>query len=343
MRMPSNWNGTLIRDLDYASGASNPRWAALLEKGYALSGTGRHRLRLYQYDPVREIANLDRVLGMFDQRFGRPKRVIQYGCSGGGAVGLFVAEDFSNRIDGVIASAAHIPVWQMNTFLDGWFVLKALIAPDLSHRGSSRSSVGRRGPRNRRRPARGVAAGDQCGAADAGGTRTNRAGLYHRPVACLGGAPADSPTGARGHRCAPAQHVPHALPQCREPWWRGPDQEGAGRQRAAVVVEHRRSIIGSSSRTATSPSSARFGSCIRRPVWISTRTLDGSTRFPASRLPPTRSSGGTRLAGQRKALRRFHCFGCTKSAISRCRSAWCRAMGIWFAQTAKTTCIASPS
>ena len=132
MRVPANWNGTLIRDLDYASGASNPRWPALLEKGYALAGTGRHRVRLYQYDPIREIANLDRVLTMFDARFNRPKRVIQYGCSGGGAVGLFIAEDFSNRIDGVIATAAHIPVWQMNTFLDGWFVLKALIAPDLA-------------------------------------------------------------------------------------------------------------------------------------------------------------------------------------------------------------------
>jgi len=131
MKVPANWNGTLIRDLDYASGATAPRWAALFEKGYALSGTGRHRLRLYQYDPVREIANLDLVLEMFDKRFGRPKRVLQYGCSGGGAIGLFVAEDFPNRIDGVIASAAHIPVWQMNTFLDGWFVLKALIAPDL--------------------------------------------------------------------------------------------------------------------------------------------------------------------------------------------------------------------
>ncbi len=32
----------------------------------------------------------------------------------------------------MIATAAHIPVWQMNTFLDGWFVLKALIAPDLA-------------------------------------------------------------------------------------------------------------------------------------------------------------------------------------------------------------------
>ena len=131
MRMPPEWNGALIRDLDFASGANHSRWAALLEKGFALAGTGRHRLRLYQYDPVREIGNLDRVLGMFDRRFGRPKRVIQYGCSGGGAVGLFIAEDFSNRIDGVIAMAAHIPVWQMNTFLDGWFVLKALIAPDL--------------------------------------------------------------------------------------------------------------------------------------------------------------------------------------------------------------------
>lgn len=132
MRLPPNWNGTLIRDLDYASGSNHPRWAALLDKGFALAGTGRHRLRLYQYDPVREIGNLDRVLGMFDQHFGRPKRVIQHGCSGGGAVGLFIAEDFSNRIDGVIATAAHIPVWQMNTFLDGWFVLKALIAPDLA-------------------------------------------------------------------------------------------------------------------------------------------------------------------------------------------------------------------
>ena len=68
---------------------------------------------------------------MFDRRFRRPDRVIQLGCSGGGAVTLGVAEDFSSRIDGAVAMAAHIPVWQMNTFLDGWFTLKALIAPDL--------------------------------------------------------------------------------------------------------------------------------------------------------------------------------------------------------------------
>lgn len=131
MKVPANWNGTLIRDLDYASGASSPRWAQLLDKGYAVAGTGRHRLRLFQYDPIREIANLDLVLDLFEKRFRRANRVIQHGCSGGGAVGLFIAEDFSRRVDGVIAAAAHIPVWQMNTFLDGWFVLKSLIAPNL--------------------------------------------------------------------------------------------------------------------------------------------------------------------------------------------------------------------
>ena len=135
MRVPANWNGVLIRDLDFASGATNPEswrsYSQLLERGYAVAGTARHRLRAISWDPVREIARLDRVQDMVEARFGRPDRVIQMGSSGGGFLGLVIAEDFHDRIDGVIANAAHIPVWQMNTYLDGWFVLKALIAPDL--------------------------------------------------------------------------------------------------------------------------------------------------------------------------------------------------------------------
>ena len=131
MKVPQKWNGTLVRDLDYATGANNPRYVLLLERGYALAGTGRHPLRALRYDPAVEIANLDRVLDLFTKRFRRPDRVIQFGCSGGGAVTLGVAEDFSTRIDGAVAMAAHIPVWQMNTFLDGWFALKALVAPEL--------------------------------------------------------------------------------------------------------------------------------------------------------------------------------------------------------------------
>lgn len=130
MQVPANWNKTLIRDLDYAANPGSPRYQTLLQRGYAVSGTMRHRLRMYQYDPVREIANLNRVLDRFEARFGKPSRVIQLGCSGGGHVALAVAEDFSDRIDGSIALAAHTPVWIMNTFLDGWFALKALLSPD---------------------------------------------------------------------------------------------------------------------------------------------------------------------------------------------------------------------
>lgn len=133
IRVPSNWNGTLIRDLDYATGANGQRYLYLLEQGFAVSGTARHERRWAGfYDPAREIRHLDTVLDLFEARFRKPDRVIQYGCSGGGAVGLAVAEDFSDRVDGVIATGAHVQVWLMNTMLDGWFVLKTLIAPDLT-------------------------------------------------------------------------------------------------------------------------------------------------------------------------------------------------------------------
>lgn len=131
MRVPANWNGTLLRDLDYAGRPDNAVNSYLLSQGYALSGLQRHALRAFRYDPAREIANLDDVLDRFAQRWRTPERVIQYGCSGGGEVTIAVAEDFSDRIDGAVALGAHTPVWLMNTFLDGWFALKALIAPEL--------------------------------------------------------------------------------------------------------------------------------------------------------------------------------------------------------------------
>ncbi len=138
MQVPPNWNKVLLRDLDSASTdiGEQPAWAAryrqLLDSGFAIAGTARHPLRMFRYDPAREIANLEAVLDRFQARFGKPARVIQYGCSGGGHIALATSEDFPGRIDGVIALAAQTPVWIMNTSLDGWFVLKALIAPDLA-------------------------------------------------------------------------------------------------------------------------------------------------------------------------------------------------------------------
>lgn len=132
MRMPSNWNGVLIRDLDYASAPNSQRNLYLVEQGYAVAGTARHVRRWAGfYDPAREIRHLNSVQDRFGERFEAPRRVLQYGCSGGGHVGLAVAEDFSDRVDGVIATGAHTPIWLMNTMLDGWFVLKTLIAPEL--------------------------------------------------------------------------------------------------------------------------------------------------------------------------------------------------------------------
>jgi hypothetical protein len=131
IRVPETWNKTLIRDLDYVSGSRNPeradRFEDMLKKGYAVAGTARHPLRQWQYDPAREIRNLDKVLDFFEASYGKPDRVLQYGCSGGAHVTLAISEDFSDRVHGSIALAAHTPVWLMNTFLDGWFALKALI------------------------------------------------------------------------------------------------------------------------------------------------------------------------------------------------------------------------
>lgn len=131
MRVPPDWNGVLLRDLDYAGRADNAVYSYLLSLGYALSGTQRHELRAFRYDPAKEIANLNEVQNRFESRWRTPDRVIQYGCSGGGEVTIAVAEDFPERIDGAIALGAHTPVWLMNTFLDGWFAMQALIAPDL--------------------------------------------------------------------------------------------------------------------------------------------------------------------------------------------------------------------
>ena len=96
----------------------------------AVSGTARHeRRRVGNYGPAREIAHLNTVLDLFEERFRDPDRVIQYGCSGGGYVALAVAEQFADRVDGTVALGAYSPVWFMNTMLDGWFVRHAQRTP----------------------------------------------------------------------------------------------------------------------------------------------------------------------------------------------------------------------
>ena len=125
IRVPNNWNGTLISDLDYVALANSTRNRHLLKQGYALSGTERRSDRLNNYDPAREIHDIISVLDIFESLFGKPKRVIQIGCSGGGTITLSMAELHPDRIDGAITACAPTCPWMVNTHLDSLFVLKS--------------------------------------------------------------------------------------------------------------------------------------------------------------------------------------------------------------------------
>jgi pimeloyl-ACP methyl ester carboxylesterase len=131
MRRPAGWTGLLINDLDYVPGRDTARSCYWLKRGYAISGTGRNPQRSFNYDPEREAQELMSVIDKFGARYGKPARVVQYGHSGGGFVALNLAERYSNRVDGVVAGCAHEQVPLMNMMLDGWFVLRTLIAPEL--------------------------------------------------------------------------------------------------------------------------------------------------------------------------------------------------------------------
>lgn len=131
MRKPNAWNGVLIDDLDFAATPDAPRYLWLLNHGYAVAGTARRADRSTNYDPAHEIVDLINVMDLFEAKWGKPKRTIQLGQSGGGHVALAFSEQHPDRVDGVVATCAHTPVWLMNSELDAWFALKTLIAPNL--------------------------------------------------------------------------------------------------------------------------------------------------------------------------------------------------------------------
>ncbi|MFB0614360.1 hypothetical protein, partial [Aurantiacibacter poecillastricola] len=106
IKVPQNWNGTLLRDLDFATNAefemTLPRYEDLLNRGYAFAGLARHPLRPWRYDPQYEIKNLERVQDIFAEQVAVPNHVLQYGCSGAGFVSLSSAEAFPDKIDGAV-------------------------------------------------------------------------------------------------------------------------------------------------------------------------------------------------------------------------------------------------
>src|SRR5262252_983531 len=51
--IPPNFNGTVINDLDYVTGAGSASKLQLFRSGYALSGIGRGTWRAAHWDPYR--------------------------------------------------------------------------------------------------------------------------------------------------------------------------------------------------------------------------------------------------------------------------------------------------
>jgi hypothetical protein len=131
IRRPTDWNGILIGDLDFAQSPDAPRFLWMLRAGYALAGTARRPDRPTNYDPAREIDDQITVFDLFEAKFGRPRTTVQFGQSGGGHVALAMAESRAHRIDAAVVACAHTPIWLMNAELDGWFVLRTLIGLDL--------------------------------------------------------------------------------------------------------------------------------------------------------------------------------------------------------------------
>ena len=130
--IPTNWNGTLLLDLDFLMSWKGGSYQALFAQGYGAAGVMRNYT-----DPIggqyirpwveRNLQAADLVAA----KVGKPKRTIAWGNSRGGHVAEATAELYPQRIDAAIpkcvyGGAATI----MNQDLDVNFTLKMLLAPN---------------------------------------------------------------------------------------------------------------------------------------------------------------------------------------------------------------------
>ncbi|WP_431873775.1 hypothetical protein [Amycolatopsis sacchari] len=126
---PARWNGTVLVDLDFASGGlSAPLTASLLERGYAVGGTTR---TVSSWNIARAIDNQAEALGRFEAAFGPVRHVIAEGRSMGGMVAAGVAQVHPDRFDAAVPMCGGLggSVGQWNQKLDTVFTLKTLLFP----------------------------------------------------------------------------------------------------------------------------------------------------------------------------------------------------------------------
>jgi len=112
--VPSNWNGTLLVDLDFAS--SQQRYALLYARGFAGAGIRREG---GAGDAQANSARFIPVLDIFAARFGKPARTIANGRSRGGVTSVVMMETYPERIDGALTQctvSGYIPSYNGKLF-----------------------------------------------------------------------------------------------------------------------------------------------------------------------------------------------------------------------------------
>ena len=128
IRVPADWNGTVLIDHDYAAGGDRqPHWDWLYAQGYAGAGTTRN---VVGFDMRRAMANQNLTLDIFEEAIGEPERIIASGASGGGQAAALMAQHYPERIDGAVpvcgSLSGFVAVLNVNQ-LDTTFALKALL------------------------------------------------------------------------------------------------------------------------------------------------------------------------------------------------------------------------
>jgi pimeloyl-ACP methyl ester carboxylesterase len=128
--VPDKWNGTVLVDLDFATGRINEELTSrMLARGVARGGTTR---LVTNWNIPQAIRNQNEALQKFTAAYGEPTWAIASGRSMGGFVSAGVAQVFPDTFDAAVPFCGGLggAVGQWNQKLDTVFVLKTLLFPD---------------------------------------------------------------------------------------------------------------------------------------------------------------------------------------------------------------------
>ena len=127
--VPKNWNGTVLVDLDFATGRVNEELTArMLDRGVARGGTTR---LVTGWNIPQAIDNQKQALQKFTAAYGESTFAIASGRSMGGFVSAGVAQVHPDVFDAAVPFCGGLggAVGQWNQKLDTVFVLKTLLFP----------------------------------------------------------------------------------------------------------------------------------------------------------------------------------------------------------------------